>query len=308
MHCYELNLNNFKEDFLNIQMFMHPQMLKYCPNHTSKEIWFINLSDDAQISWLVLCSGVTHMWTIFDWLTILAPRKKMHAVISVSVGSVMQKYIQQMCLSYGFMDVKHTLKQRRVILKDEQQCVKYTYRAGDWSEADLILVCVAPGTGLLYAVSVCVCVTEGGGGAVSERVCVCVCVCMCVCVCVCVCVSVWVCEGGAVSERVCVCVCVCVCECVSVCVCVCVCVCVTEGGGGAVSERVSACVCVCVWVCVCVCVCVSVCTLTHTISCFCTNTSGSITLTQHLCNKYMHPRVIITTKNILKTLHYVKIK
>ncbi len=41
--------NNFKDDFLNIQMFLHPQIpdLKYCPNHTSMEILLIQLSDDA---------------------------------------------------------------------------------------------------------------------------------------------------------------------------------------------------------------------------------------------------------------------
>ncbi len=26
MHCCELNMNNFKDDFLNIQIFLHPQI------------------------------------------------------------------------------------------------------------------------------------------------------------------------------------------------------------------------------------------------------------------------------------------
>ncbi len=26
MHCYELNLDNFKDDFLNILIFLHPQI------------------------------------------------------------------------------------------------------------------------------------------------------------------------------------------------------------------------------------------------------------------------------------------
>ncbi len=43
MHCYKRNLNNFKDDFLNISIFLHPQIpdFKYCPNHTSMENVFI---------------------------------------------------------------------------------------------------------------------------------------------------------------------------------------------------------------------------------------------------------------------------
>ncbi len=43
MHCSELNLNNFKSDFLNIWIILHPQIHKYCPNHTSMERLCIHL-------------------------------------------------------------------------------------------------------------------------------------------------------------------------------------------------------------------------------------------------------------------------
>ncbi len=49
MHCKELHLNNFKDDFLNIWIFfctLRFQIFKYCPNHTSMEILFIQRSDD----------------------------------------------------------------------------------------------------------------------------------------------------------------------------------------------------------------------------------------------------------------------
>ncbi len=36
MHCGELHLNHFKDDFLNIQMFLHPQIFKYCPYINAK--------------------------------------------------------------------------------------------------------------------------------------------------------------------------------------------------------------------------------------------------------------------------------
>ncbi len=37
------------------------QIFKYCPNHASMEILFIQLSDDFWPLWLVLCSRVTHL-------------------------------------------------------------------------------------------------------------------------------------------------------------------------------------------------------------------------------------------------------
>ncbi len=56
MHCYELHLDNFKGDFLNISFFfctLRFQIFKYCSiitNHTSMERLYIQLSDDAYIS------------------------------------------------------------------------------------------------------------------------------------------------------------------------------------------------------------------------------------------------------------------
>ncbi len=56
MHCYELNLNNFKDDFLNISIFLHPQIpdLQILYDHNKPYIngniiysdfrWCINLS------------------------------------------------------------------------------------------------------------------------------------------------------------------------------------------------------------------------------------------------------------------------
>ncbi len=54
MHCYELHLDKFEGDFLNIRVFLHPQnpdsciSAKYCPvhtNHTSMDRWISQLSD-----------------------------------------------------------------------------------------------------------------------------------------------------------------------------------------------------------------------------------------------------------------------
>ncbi len=63
MHCLELHLDNFKGDFLNIYLFLLPQISwilenscisgKYChilTNHTSMKIWFVQFSDDEYIS------------------------------------------------------------------------------------------------------------------------------------------------------------------------------------------------------------------------------------------------------------------
>ncbi len=44
MHGKELHLNNFKGDFLNIVIFLHPQIFKYCPING---ILFIQLSGDV---------------------------------------------------------------------------------------------------------------------------------------------------------------------------------------------------------------------------------------------------------------------
>ncbi len=75
MHCWELNLNIFKDDFLNILIFfLHP--FKYYPiitNHASMQILSIQLSDDVCISiwkyWplrLVLFSRVTNILNVFN--------------------------------------------------------------------------------------------------------------------------------------------------------------------------------------------------------------------------------------------------
>ncbi len=54
MHCSELNLDNFKDDFLNILMFFFAPSdsrfsAKYCPNHTSMESLFNQFSYDVYI-------------------------------------------------------------------------------------------------------------------------------------------------------------------------------------------------------------------------------------------------------------------
>ncbi len=66
MYCKELHLDNFKGDFLNICIFMHPhiqdiQIVIFQPNvitnHTSMKSLFFQLSDDVYISNLKKLTG-----------------------------------------------------------------------------------------------------------------------------------------------------------------------------------------------------------------------------------------------------------